>query len=876
MREIEDRVLELGSRLGLSEHASREFVVLLRELRQTGLSFTSPAPSPATHTTDGSSDGWSAGGAPEILPSSSRHEEGRRLGTGGMGEVFLVRERNLHRNVALKAILPKLASKPGGLRRFLREAQITAQLQHPGVVPVYELGQLGDGRPYFTMREIRGRTLSQLVKSVHAASAAGQWASDSDSWTLRRLVEVFHRACETVAYAHHRDVVHCDLKPSNIMAGDFGDVLVLDWGISKVLGGPQGPELGDSETVHVSDGHSTKSGSVAGTPAYMAPEQASGERDLITPATDVFALGAVLYEILRNSPPAAPSEATTHVATAARESAKVARPELDFTGGLPAPEQLQIICRRALESERRHRYPDAGALAAEVAAWLEGAKNAAVARAVLTDAQELLAEVGSLRQRAVAGRARATEILSNVPGFAPVDDKREGWAIEDEAARLEREADLKATAFTERVQAALSHADLPDAHAMLAQHYAREHARAEERGDSTEAARLEIQLRGHDRGQHAAYLRGDGALSLVTDPPGADAELFRYVLKDRRLQLEPVASLGKTPISARPLPIGSYLVVIRKEGRHEVRYPVQIRRLEHWDGVPPDATEPEAVYLPRLGEIADDECYVPGGWFWGGGEGSAFGRRSVIARRRMWLDGFVARKHHVTINEYVTFLNDLVASGRGDEADQVAPRASGQGQQLGPLLLDKGSDGRFSIPPNNYFGIPWQGDWPIIFVDWFGAGAFARWRAEKTGLPYRMIWELEWEKAARGVDGRRYPWGEFLDPTWCRMLETHTALPTMAPAGTYAVDESPYNVRDMAGNQRDWCLDIPSELPPPMSDSGRILGPRDSHELWNVRIARGGNFIDSPLWCWSYYRASFLPNLRDFTVSFRVARSLKR
>lgn len=880
MAETEYLVRELESKFGLSEEASREILKLLERFRDVGTLPRRQSQNLPTHTTDGSGDGGGAqGGLRSWLSATNRHEDPLRIGSGGMGEVFLVRETNLNRLVALKAVLPKLASKEASLKRFLREAQITAQLQHPGVVPVYELGELRDGRPYFTMREIKGRTLSQLVKSVHLASQEGQWAPDGAGWTLRRLVETFHRACETVAYAHHLGVIHRDLKPNNIMAGAFGEVLVLDWGLAKNLGSAHDLDLSETDSIHVTESHETRSGSVAGTPAYMAPEQARGEMDSISPATDVHALGAVLYEILRNRPPFSLSEATTNIQPATSRKDWDSRPAPDFSGEPPVPEELRSICVRALEFEAANRYPDAAALAADVSAWLEGAKNLAAAKAVLADAQRLSAEVLALREKARMGRRRASEMLSTIPGFAPVEAKKGGWAVEDEAEALERESELKATAFTQVVQAALSHyADLPEAHAMLADHYANEHSRAEERGDSTEAARVEIHLRSHDRGRHENYLKGHGALTLVTEPPGAEAELFRYVLKDRRMQLEPAGSLGRTPIRSRGLPMGSYLVILRAEGKHEVRYPIEIRRLEHWDGVAPDSTEPEPIYLPSVGELASDECYVPAGWFWGGGEASELGRRSVIPRRRMWLDSFVIRQHHVTISEYVAFLNSLVDTGREQKADLCAPRVSGQDAQLGPLLLDRDDRGRFVIPPNNFFRIPWQGDWPIIFVDWDGASAYADWRAEETKRPYRLIWELEWEKAARGVDGRRYPWGDFIDPTWCRMLESHIPGPNppmMVAAGSHEVDESPYGVRDMAGNQRDWCLDIPSESGPPVSESGRILGPLRSPE-WNLRVARGGNFIDSPLWCWSYYRSAFLRNQRDFTVSFRVARSLAR
>jgi formylglycine-generating enzyme required for sulfatase activity len=196
--------------------------------------------------------------------------------------------------------------------------------------------------------------------------------------------------------------------------------------------------------------------------------------------------------------------------------------------------------------------------------------------------------------------------------------------------------------------------------------------------------------------------------------------------------------------------------------------------------------------------------------------------------------------------------------------------------QLGTLMLARKPDGSYFIPPNNAYGIPWEGhgNWPVIFVDWHGASAYTRFKARTADRPCRLPTELEWEKAARGVDARLFPWGDFLDPTWCRMLETHNDLPTMAPAGTYEVDESVYGVRDMAGNQRDWCLDVPTEQGPLLSEAGRVQGYLDLFFAWKVRIARGGNFLDSPLFCWTNHRSSFLEIWRDTTVSFRTARSI--
>ena len=813
-------------------------------------------------------------GTPPVPQLPTQYQYQGPIGTGGMGEVVRAQALGLGRSVALKILRRDLSERPSMVARFEREAQITSQLQHPGIVPVYEMGRLADGRPYFTMPEIHGRTLRDAIASVHEAIRSAPDQIAPDGWSLRRLLEAFHRVCEAVAYAHDMGVVHRDLKPQNMMLGDYGEVLVLDWGIAKVVADGEPPSSdGEPLRAPTPDRRASRSGSVSGTQAYMAPEQARGENLSIGPHSDVFALGAVLYEILHDQPRL---EGPTLVASdAPQASAPTASAGFRFPSGTPVPEALEAICLRALSPDPAARYATARELAIDFGAWLEGAKNLTRARQMLADAHDTLAQVQAHRATASGLREQAARILGSMPAFVPVDAKRAGWQLEDEAAKLEKDADAKVVHLRQTAWSALTlHADLPAVHDLLAKNYAQEHARAEAAGMHEEAAKLAVLLRDHDRGEHARYLQGDGALSLVTDPPGATADLYRYVLRDRRLQLEHVRPLGTTPILGVPLPMGSYLVILKAEGRQEVRYPVSIHRLEHWDGMPPEGGAPRAIHLPRVGDLAPDEVYVPAGWFWSGGDAGAIGRRSVMPRRRIWLDGFAVRRHHVTIAEYTAFLNALVREGNEQEALLVAPRTAGRQNELGTLLLERTEDGTFFIPPNNYFGIPWQGHWPAIFVDWNGAAAYARFKARAAGQAFRLPTELEWEKAARGVDARRFPWGDFLDPTWCHMLETHSTFPTMAPAGSYEVDESVYGARDMAGNQRDWCLDIPTEEGPPLSETGRVQGYVNQHFAWNVRVARGGNFLDSPLWCWTNHRSSFLPFLRDYTVSFRTARSI--
>jgi serine/threonine-protein kinase len=659
------------------------------------------------------------------------------------------------------------------------------------------------------------------------------------------------------------------------MLGDYGEVLVLDWGIAKLTGEPEGAAAGTDTvdaSVNVPLRPATRSGSVTGTAGYMSPEQARG--DAIGPQSDVFALGAVLFEILCNRPPFADREDPTVVGTATPGSAALSS-KLTFPESPAVPAELKSICVRALSWDASARYANAGAFTEDLVAWLEGSKNLVRAEELLADALAEHERMDQLRREAVTLRAQASQILEAVPAFVPVAVKLPAWDLQDRAASMDKEADACSVRFRQAVWSALTfHADLPGAHRRLADHYAVEHARAETSGLSDEAAKLEVLLRDHDRGGHTSYLAGEGVFSLATDPPGATAELHRYVVRDRRLQLEKVGNLGTTPLERVSLPMGSYMVILSAEGRQTVRYPVQIRRLEFWDGVPPEGGSTAPVYLPREGELDADEIYVPAGWFWSGGSDVAIGRRSVMPRRRLWMDGFAIRRHQVTIGEYVDFLNNLVRQGRQQEASPVAPRVAGRQGELGALLLDQNPDGTYFIPANNYFGTPWHPDWPSVFVDWYGATAYAREKAARSGKRFRLPTEFEWEKAARGVDARRFPWGDFLDPTWCRMLETHAGFPTPSPAGTDEVDESPYGARDMAGNQRDWCMDVPSEQGPPVSAEGRVIGYLDSHEAWNVRVARGGNFLDSQLWCWSYHRSSFLPHVREYIISFRTARSI--
>jgi len=347
------------------------------------------------------------------------------LGRGGIGRVLIAHDVHLGREVAVKELLPREdgggampTTRPDNhprhslaAARFLREARLTGQLEHPNIVPVYELGRRTDGTLYYTMKVVRGRTMADALNETKTLAQR------------LKLLKHYTDLCDAIAYAHSRGVIHRDIKPENVMVGEFGETVVLDWGIAKSKDGKDthGVEMARGlhdlqaapNTSDANDLAQTSDGTLLGTPLFMSPEQAQGWLDEVDERSDVWALGVVLYELLTGTTPFTGRSAIELLVDICKKPLTPVREREPS-----APPELASIAEKALQKDKSERYPDARAMADEVRAYLTGGRVRAYEYGLWTLAKRWAARHKGVL--AVATVAIAALIALGVWSFASI------------------------------------------------------------------------------------------------------------------------------------------------------------------------------------------------------------------------------------------------------------------------------------------------------------------------------------------------------------------------------------------------------------------------------------------------------------------------
>ncbi|HYF50377.1 MAG TPA: protein kinase [Planctomycetota bacterium] len=375
----------------------------------------------------------------------------KEIGRGGMGLVVQGYDQALKREVAIKTLHPQTRADPVKRMRFIKEAQITGQLEHPGIVPVHYLGWDGEGNEFFSMKLASGEPLDKILERWHKGDA-----KTLQKYSLTRLLSIFERVCETIEFAHSRSVMHRDLKPGNVMIGTHGEVWVLDWGLAKVIGSsddesrPAASDEGPKPRIKSDVANDvTLDGLVVGTPEYMAPEQAAGE--VLDEGVDIFALGAILYEILTSQPPRTGTTVNEIVTKAAQGRFTPVR---RTAKGKNAPAALSAVAEKCLAPERRKRYSSVQDLIQDLRSYAAGLEVSARPdtkmeriRRTLRRHRKLVALSGSIAALLLIVITIASVVIAQKDREARVEQDRALQAkIEEQKAKLEKQEAIAASA----------------------------------------------------------------------------------------------------------------------------------------------------------------------------------------------------------------------------------------------------------------------------------------------------------------------------------------------------------------------------------------------------------------------------------------------
>ena len=741
----------------------------LEDTQRTAQAETQPSEPPATMNSAEAETAYPSDVNPgeidpgllEFFSTRERYIDLKPLGRGGMANVILAHDRLMNREVALKVIRDDSRVSNAGALLFT-EARVTGLLDHPGIVPVFDIGRDELDCSFYTMRALSQPSLAEQAD-----------VDEADMMTVGEIATAMRQVCLTVQFAHERGVIHRDLTPGNILLGDYGEIYVVDWGVARIV----------DETLGLNRTQSEPTGLIVGTMQYMSPEQARGDNDAIDVRSDVYGLGAVLYFGLTGQTPF-PLENLLEL----REAVVFHQPKpVQLRApGREIPQELAEICHKALAKDPDHRYQSAKEMASDLGYYLAGEKRRLMEvdaiRVSLERGETARLRWGSLSCECLGLRGRCAELESSIPSWAPEAEKRELWQLQARIDELTLDAERAFGEAVRHYSQALAHAmDSPEARKALGEMYWLRLEEASAHNRTAECIAWEGRILQYGDQASKERLSARGEVQILSDGSITEISLCRYEEHGRRLVPVSVIEQQSIPATLTDLEHGSYrLRAVTAEGL-DIRVPVSLARGE---SVTVDLKTPAANTVP------DGFAFVHEG---------VYARETTPVLKKVDVSSFSIMTHPVTCGEYLEFLN-AIRLEKPELAAAHAPRVHPEA----PSHFEQDEDGRYQLPAEDPEGDTWHEDWPIILVNYEDCVAYAKWKGECDGLRYRLPTSDEWQKAARGVDGRMYPWGHHFDATFCCMRDSTEGRPMPALVGSFENDISPYGVRDMAGNVAEW------------------------------------------------------------------------
>ena len=780
---------------------------------------------------------------------------------GGTGEIFTAQDVTLGRTVAVKTLRPKHQYSLDQIERIGREAKAAAQLEHPNIVPIHSLGVSPSRGVYFTMKRLRGDSLRHIVMQLSLRNPAY-----TRVYTSSVLMSIFLKICQGMNYAHSKGIIHRDLKPENILVGNYGEVTIIDWGLVKKMdmsssphvpgrhkspaprvdlvtaeGAPRQKETRPSAAakagavVSLPSGNLTQNGQLNGTPRFMSPEQVNGDVEDIDTRSDIYALGIILYELLTFRNPFEELVEEDEIFSAVSRG-KYQKPRQTDRKYSISPE-LEAICLKAMAVNKEQRYQAVGELIKDLTAHQEGLpvsaytaplyvriakfskrnpiKTSAILSCIIAIFTYLMVSsfLDSLyfkrtMKQVQVSVATAEFKLDNLdkrlekeaarPLGSAISDDKEGELtperyddLHDEIEGHFNEANLLLSSVTGLHHGAQSVIQTWRERIMTAQiEFCLKHKKIKElrkirsimsaaMGGDLEAYSYKMRTLIHDM---ETALQGVCHLQIESDPPGADVMIsfVEQTAEGAMVTGVPVHDdLLYTPVYNLALGKGTYIVTLRLDGAPDISFPVTLKHGE---------SKQLMIDIPR--EVPDGMVYVPGGSCMVGGAQSPYKREYEAD-----VQPFYISRREVTNREYIAFWLTL--------QDTKLLNA-----YMSRVLLSRGSN----LPKNawNRNGKPIAEidlDKPVVGIPREAAQAYCEWYGNRCGRPCRLPTAEEWEKAARGTDGRLYPWGNIFVKEYAFTYENKAARKEFglwAKPESFPMDVSPYGVYDMAGNVREW------------------------------------------------------------------------